>query len=406
MQAEKIEAHSKDEWFLKEFAAVLVPLAEKKHYKAGALKQYSMLPASLLKNNIIQLLKQFPEVADTRLALDRSFTDIKEKMNAIIDDLNAGRIPKSRLHELLHVNFFDNDPSYTENGQEIPGAISRTFLGYALTKIVNLDAFLNTMKQQLGDKEYSYMNTPNYLSADLKVSIGDLYLKDHGPINSLERAALTEGKKNSLKEFLPQEDKRLIVRTDNIDTHNVASHKTGGESHVTAFKVMVETNGLTVDADYEAPAKAGDPSRKVTVNDKGNLDQFVIAQISELKKSVDELVQMDDADIYNKYLRYNDIEKFKDIEYDSLEAKDKESFAKKVEGLRFQANAAKRYIDNMVTDHECNSGNYQYRTDDVNSCGLTMEQMIAASYWASKDKDNFKSRNVTEQGNFLSLVRQ
>jgi len=407
MQADKIEKMSKDEAFLKDFAAELLPLAEDKGYKAGALKQYSKLPASMLKVLTLQLLKQFPEVPDTRLALDRSFTDIKEKMNAIIDDLNAGRIPKSRYRELLHVNFFDNDPSYTENGEEITVINSRTFLGYALPKIVKLDTFLATMKQQLGDKEFdSYMNTPNYLSADLKVSVGDLYLKDYGPINSLERAALTEDKKKILRESLPTDDNKPVVRIDNVDTHNVASHKTGDESHVTAFKIMVETNGLTVDADYEAPAKAGDPSRKVTVNDKGNLDQFVIAQISELKKSVDELVQMDDADIYNKYLRYNDIEKFKDIEYDNLEAKDKESFAKKVEGLRFQANAAKRYIDNMVTDHECNSGNYQYRTDDVNSCGLTMEQMIAASYWASKDKDNFKSRNVTEQGNFLSIVNQ
>ena len=53
-----------------------------------------------------------------------------------------------------------------------------------------------------------------------------------------------------------------------------------------------------------------------------------------------------------------------------------------------------------------NSGNYPYKTDIVNSCGLTMEQMIAASYWASKDKANFKSRDVTEQGNFLSIVNQ
>jgi hypothetical protein len=117
MQAKEIEKYSKDEVFLKEFAAVLVPLAETKDYKSGALKQYSMLPASLLKNNIIQLLKQFPEVPDIRLALDREFPDTKEKMNAIIDDLNAGRIPKSRFHELLHVNFFDNESSITNDGK-------------------------------------------------------------------------------------------------------------------------------------------------------------------------------------------------------------------------------------------------------------------------------------------------
>lgn len=98
--------------------------------------------------------------------------------------------------------------------------------------------------------------------------------------------------------------------------------------------------------------------------------------------------------------------KFKIIEYKDLEAKDKESFDKKVKGLCFQANAAKRYIDNMVTDHECSSRDYSYKTDEINSCGLTMEQMVAASYWASKDKGNFKNSDVTEKGNFLSLVRQ
>jgi hypothetical protein len=142
---------------LKEFAAVLVPLAEDKGYKAGALKQYSKLPASMLKVLTLQLLRQFPEVPDTRLALDREFPDVKEKMNAIIDDLNAGRIPKSRYMGLLHVNFFDNDPSYTENGEEITVINSRTFLGYALPKIADLDVFLDDMKEQLGDKEFDFI---------------------------------------------------------------------------------------------------------------------------------------------------------------------------------------------------------------------------------------------------------
>ena len=60
----------------------------------------------------------------------------------------------------------------------------------------------------------------------------------------------------------------------------------------------------------------------------------------------------------------------------------------------------------MIKDHQCNSGDYPYRTDAINSCGLTMEQMIATTYWASKDKANFKISYVTEQANFLSLVSQ
>ena len=60
MQAEKIEAHSKDEGFLKEFAAVLVPLAEDKGYKAGALKQYSKLPALNAKGTNAAAFKAIP----------------------------------------------------------------------------------------------------------------------------------------------------------------------------------------------------------------------------------------------------------------------------------------------------------------------------------------------------------
>ena len=384
IQAKEIEKHSQDKTFLKEFAATLLLLAEEQGYKSGALKQYDKLSPTLLKTNIIQLLKQFPEIPDQRLALDREFSDTKEKMNAIIDDLNAGRFPTPRFYELLHVNLFDNDLMSCTS--------SRTFLGYALPKITDLYAFLITVNEQLGDKVFDlYINTPNYLNADLKVSVFDLYLKDYGPINSLERSALNEDSKKILEKLLPKNEVSPAVNVDNVDTHNVASHKTSDESHVNAFKLMVEGNSLTVSADYEAPSKATDPSRSVKINDKGNLDHFVIAQIAELKNNIDRLVQINDANIYNEYLRFNDIEKFKDIEYKDLEAKDKESFAKKIGGLRFQANAAKRYIDNMIKDHQCNSGDYPYRTDAINSCGLTMEQMIATTYWASKDKANFLS---------------
>ena len=190
--------------------------------------------------------------------------------------MNAGRIPKSRFRELLHVNFFDNNSSFTEDGQEIQITTSRTFLGYALPKIVDLEAFLTTLQKRLEDKEFdSYMNTPNYLCTEIKVSVDDLYLKDHGAINSEERAALSDDNKKILQNLLPE--KQTGIRIDNVDTHNLASHKTGDESHVTAFRIMVETNGLTINANYEAPSKAGNPSRKITITNKGNLDQFVTA---------------------------------------------------------------------------------------------------------------------------------
>jgi hypothetical protein len=103
-QLGEIERQCNSEILLKEFAAVLLPLAEEKKYNPGALKIYSKLSLSILKTSIMQLLKQFPEVPGKKLALDREFPDITDKMNAIIDDLNADRIPKSRFHELLYVS--------------------------------------------------------------------------------------------------------------------------------------------------------------------------------------------------------------------------------------------------------------------------------------------------------------
>lgn len=233
-----------------------------------------------------------------------------------------------------------------------------------------------------------------------------LYLKDYGDINLEERAALSASAKRDLTLFLPKDETQIVVEVANVDTHNIASHKSADESHVTAFKMMLEAHPeLRINAKYKAPQKNIDPSREVEIVNRGNLDQFVADKTQELQRDVNNLLSMSGADIYNNYLRYNDIERFKRVEYKDLEADDKEAFDTKIKGLQFKAGTAKRYLDDMINNHKF-KGQYEYRTDAAASSGLTMEQMVATSYWASKDQANFKNENVTEQGNFLSLVDQ
>ena len=340
---------------------------------------------------------------DDRLALDRKFDESQDRLDAIIKDLNKSRIPRYRFHELVYENLFERDD---ESGI----FSSRTFLAFALenNKIIKLEQFLYDLKAALGDKEFDlYMNTPNYLSTSKMATVSELYLEDFGHLNAVERASISKNNKEVLQQYTPKKETgRRVVDINRVDTHNVSSHKSGDEAHVVAFKMMVEANNLNVTANYTQPVKDSDPSRKVKITNKGNLDGFVASKLGELKKDVDNLLKMSDGELYDNYVRHNDIEKFKRIEYKDIEEADKAGIDKKITGLRFKAGAAQRYMDNMLKDHKCNSGTYEYKTNDAASCGLNMEQMVATSYWASKDKANFKSANVSEKGNFLSLIDQ
>jgi hypothetical protein len=193
--------------------------------------------------SINQLLKLFPEmVLEQKLALDREFEDQRDRLNAIIDDLNKGRLPESRYHELVHENYHEE------------GVKSRTFLAYALqnNKLAKLVFFLEVLKKSLGDKEFdSYMNTPNYLSylaTSKEVSVSDFYLENYGKLNE-ERNLISKDNEKILKKYTPKKEVgRRIVDINSVDTHNVSSHKSGDEAHVGAFKMMVEAENLSVTA--------------------------------------------------------------------------------------------------------------------------------------------------------------
>lgn len=347
---------------------------------------------------INKLAQKLAQEQDGALAIDRKFDNVKDQMNAIVNDINSGRMPSFMYHRVLSVNYFNADDKE-----------SRTFLAYALPKIRDPKSFLQILEARIGGRELeSYLSTPNYLGKDDKrADVFDLYCKDLGDLNAVASKALSKDIKTILLGYEPKESARAVVQVQNVDTHQISTHKSADESHVTAFRMMVEGQKLGVEATYQAPVKATDPSREVAINKRGTLDAFVARKNAELKKQVDELVALDDAGIYNKYLRFNDLEKFKKIEYKDLTEKDKESFKKKIDGFRFQANAAKRFMDNMINDHKCGSGTYKYDTKRKATCGLSMEEMVAASYWASTDKANFREGSgATEIANFILLVKQ
>lgn len=396
---------------LQDFIKELKSIADRNKYKYDATL---LETANKLKSKphfikfIHSVLSQFPEVPDTRLSLDREFEDQKDRLDAIIDDLNNNRIPLRRFNELLHANWFEAEYGVTD---------SRTFLAYAFLKLKEPRKFLEMLEERIGQNELkSYMETPNFLQDGntlKKLTLFDLYMNDYGYFNQEGRKGLAE--KPLHKEILTQQLKKISGETpvvqnniNNIDTHNIASHKSGDESHVSAFKMMLESNKhLNVKANYKAPRKNTDPSREVYITNKGDLDKFVQEKLKELQKEISAAASMNDVEIFNKYVRYTDIEKFKTVSYADLSTQDKESFEKKIKGFRFKANAAKRYMDEMVNNHMCGNGtHYPYATNVAVTCGLTMEMMVATAYWASQDKANYRSAEVTEVGNFIALVDQ
>jgi len=160
---------------------------------------------------------------------------------------------------------------------------------------------------------------------------------------------------------------------------------------------MIEGEKLEIDAEYTEPKKTGDPSREVKINKAGESEKFVAEKLAALQKETDEMVRMSDADLYDNFLRYDDITKFAKIDYTDLSDADKAGFQKKIDGFRFQANTSKRFIDDTLTHHIIGEGGtYAFDTNRAATCGLSMEQMLAAAYWACDDVANFRDNPGVE----------
>jgi len=115
-----------------EFCAAVAVLGKEKGYKLGLFGKsdavVNRLPVAIKKQAAVAILKQFPDIAHDSIALDRKFDNQEDRLNAIIDDLNANRIPGHRVHELLHENFYENEDGVVKY---------ITFLTYVFAKLNN-----------------------------------------------------------------------------------------------------------------------------------------------------------------------------------------------------------------------------------------------------------------------------
>ncbi|MFI4984134.1 MAG: ankyrin repeat domain-containing protein [Rickettsiales bacterium] len=376
----------------------------------------------------------------------------RQRLNAIIQDINDGRLPESRYHEVLNENYFEDDTEICL------GVNSQTFIAYAINKLKDPKQFLEALKYQLGGKLFNeYMNLPNFLQCgeELKsFNAYELYLQDKGQGHNL--AKLPDDLMALLRNNRPGAIQQILT----VNAHDNSAHKSADEAHILAFNAMLQATPLLVDVAvvYQLPAIASrkvvytsideltvfgyrlkingsavniivkyisgmddaciaidnitaleqfianyrannewgslnvecdapESSRVVTVTRNNNLTGFVNAQLRELQAKIDQLVGINDEAINNTYLKDNPMVKTK------------------VDGLRFQANAAKRYVDDMINNHKCGGQRLSYDTNIINTCGLTMEEMIATAYFSSKERMNFLG-NATPDGNFIGLVKQ
>jgi ankyrin repeat protein len=358
-----------------------------------------------LKQQMVNFLKFFPEVQSDRLAIDREFKRQEDRLDAIIEDINNNRLPSYRHWELVHEALFVEADAETSRLRS-----SRTFLSYAIPKLKNaniLRDFLANLKYQLGEAQFKlYINTPLLLAGmDEAITLEDLYLKKQTNLNTVELEVLNKDKdkKNVLVEYLSLGNGKNTVNIGNVNTHIASAHRSADESHVGAFKLMVEANpSLGISADYQEHSSSGEKlPRKIEIKNKGGLDTFVAENLGLLKKDIEELIKADPKELYNIYIRASD----KDLLYENLTGEEQEKAERKVKSLLFMANAALRFMNNMINDHKCNSGTYEYKTDDKATCGLTMEEMVAVVNWASKDKGSFRQKSKPEDVLF-ALIRQ
>jgi hypothetical protein len=351
-----------------------------------------------LVQQIMSLLRQFPEAQSMELALDREFKSQQERLEAIINDINNGRLPTYRYWELLYENL------YIEPNESLAILRSaRTFLAYAAPKLSNLSKFLDDLSSALGKDQFKlYMATPQLLAGkDEPITIEDLFFKKQSNLNTYELAALDEEKKRALEGYLPGRRKN-IINIIRVDTHIASAHRSADESHVEAFRLMVEANPtLGVKAEYSEHGLTDEKlARKVEVKRIGKLGSFVKENLAALRNNIEKLIRAKSKDLYNDYIRAND----KDPDYNSLTGEEKSEADKKVDGLLFMANTALRFMSNMIDNHRCD-GTHSFSTNVPATCGLTMEEMVATCYWASKDKNNFKQ--VTSRADILfAIIRQ
>ncbi len=357
-------------------------------------------PELLLPNAVNAILKSFPEPPREGLAIDHDFDTPEERLDAIIEDINAGRFPSYRLPELIHENFFNDETFYDETSHKTFTQITaHSFLTYAIPKIKDLRTFVTAFSEALGPHDFAlYLQTPSawteghFGEATLQtIDARGFYLSERRSQDASE--ALSAAQRNLLQTLLPDQEaiqkQTEAVDVQRVDTHIDSSHQSADESHLRALKRFMERHPGLLEAEFPPEKRGVRP--KVTLLSHKAFDAFVQGRNQAFLSQLTDMVSMERGTLFENYLRHGEIEAISHKQYHELSTIEREAIDAKLDGLLFMAQAAHRYMHDMVHHHACpflkpgESSEHSYETNTINNCGLTIEQMIAVALDASED---------------------
>ena len=399
-------------------------------------------------------------------ALDKTFETHKEKILAVIEEIQNETLPPHRYGELIHLN--------DTNGHE---GHHKTFVYYAIQKleVFKLSDLFYTLQNIMGDDlVHSYLNLKNKLDKDF--DIFEIFLEDHGDSNRAEREAISAEKKEFLEGLQNEIKQRRAEKNANngqqhqvvnggVNTHNAAANVSAQRSFIRLLKEVHENNADALNGlnpQYKndngyGPEKVGfvdtegyenlvhehfeifgNTLKSITSDDdalsnayelyKQNLNFFPEYLFSvwentneEQKLEVLKSVEAEEIDTekYNTKESLTDELKTKLIElekkkkYSDLTQDRKEEIKLELEYFMFQAKKAKEYLDALKNQHRVGP-QYSYFTnnrDGYNSpSGLSIEDKLFLVIWAAfKDKENFVHKGEYSEGeninrNCVSLI--
>lgn len=393
---DKIAALKKDmAEFTKNLKELLIELVEHAKSVEGykPAPQLTMMlkiarpPYATIYPQLGALCKQFPEPGESLKLVQQEELSDKDKMDRIIKDINDGNMPIYKYPELLYKNHFYKNVG---NDQE-----SDTFLTYALPKLKNPDKFLQDLEAVIGAKNlknYAQMVRIRPKGATIeKLDVFAIYLDS---FNNTVSPKITKALKElRTKLFFVQQAKAIQI--NNVNTHITSANKSSNKWHIATFKEMIQKNNLTVECEFPFEEKVN-----IIPGMNAELNKFVEDKNNELMNEITHILSLSDAEIFKRYLRLTgtkhyetksyqltpDEEKsltFEEQQSKLLTAQEKKYWDPKIATFRFQLAAAKRYMEEMITIHWCGkktNRHYPYATNIATSCGLTIEQMIAAAY--------------------------
>jgi len=347
-----------------------------------------------LKNQTSLLQRKIDNLG--KLAIDRTdFDSQDERLNEIIDDLNAGKMPVARYVELLLQNKFEKEESVNYATQErFTNITGLSFIAYAAPKLKPevLKSFLSALKATLGEKQFDmYMALPiamGELGGELTYTILRHYFANsYNETRPNEKANHLKRKEIVAKYTDPNiANTQSNVNFDRVDTHTSSVHLSADVSHVGGFKRMLELvniEGLQVKysnftkAVKDQKEKTESP-RKIAIQQNTNLDKFIATQLTELQNEIKHTEDLTKDKLYNKFVAAGNNDIFQETNQDHIN---------KVNFFIFQLQAASRFVDEMIETHTCGhkqGSTYKYKTTENATCGLTMEQMVAATYYLGK----------------------